>query len=279
MKTIGELLKLSCDFAIQKNPDCLRRDIEELIASRLGLKRLHLYTNFDQPVEEKELPAIREGLKRLIANEPIQYIIGEVEFSGCRMLVNRDVLIPRPETELIVESIVERLKIEDLAGKSLLDLCSGSGYIGIAIKKALPELTVILSDISPAACALAKKNAEFNNVSIELLQGDFLKPMQGRKVDFLVCNPPYISEAEYKVLDASVKNFEPKLALVGGVSGLEFYERLACEAGEIVASTIFLEIGTGQGAHVCALFAKAGYTQITLEKDLSGHDRFITIQK
>lgn len=277
MKTIGELLKLSCEYALSKNPACLRRDVEELIAARLHLKRLDLYVHFEKPVEEKELPAIREGLKRLIANEPIQYVIGEVQFLNCSILVTKDVLIPRPETEMIVESIVKELKGKDLQGKRLLDLCSGSGAIGISIKKALPELDVLLSDISPAACDLAKKSAALNNVSITQLQGDFLRPLQVQHVDYIVCNPPYISQSDYEKLDSSVKDFEPKGALVGGESGLEFYERLAREALMLTPSILFLEIGFDQGESVAALFRKASIGSVTVQKDLQGHDRFIRV--
>ncbi|HXF28847.1 MAG TPA: peptide chain release factor N(5)-glutamine methyltransferase [Chlamydiales bacterium] len=275
MKTVHDLLTLSWEFAKSKNPNVLRRDVEELIAHRLGMKRLDLYVFFDRPIEEKELPAIRDGLKRLIQDEPLEYIVGECTFSGCRIKVTKDVLIPRPETEWLVEKIVTQLK--EVESGTFLDLCCGSGYIGIAVKKKLPQLQVLLSDISPAALAIARENAKVNDVEVSFLEGDLFQPLQKQMVDFLACNPPYISQKEFSQLDPSVAKFEPHMALVSGPTGLEMYERLAREVKQYVKESVFLEIGATQGKAVADLFHAAGYQHVQVCKDLSDHDRYVII--
>lgn len=276
MKTLGEVLKLSIQYLKTKDPAHSRRDVELLFSHIFKIKRLDLYLNFDRPLIESELTSIREGIKRLANHEPIQYIEGRVDFFGCTIKVTRSVLIPRPETELLVDKIVKELQTQEVNGKVLLDLCSGSGCIGIAIKKKLPGLRVLLIDLSKEAIELAKENARENNVSVEYLQGNLFDPLQANKVDFLVCNPPYLSVAEYEKADLSVKNFEPKMALVGGESGLEFYKEIAKRAKEHVTSSIWLEIGATQGIEVQKLFLDEGYQAPLVEKDLAGHDRFLT---
>jgi release factor glutamine methyltransferase len=199
-----------------------------------------------------------------------------VQFYGCAITVGPGVLIPRPETELLVDSIVKELSKQPLAEKKLLDLCCGSGCIAIAIKKALPELEVIASDISKEAVQYTTCNAEHNGVHIKILQGNLLEALH-EKVNFLVCNPPYISEAEFQGLDASVKDFEPYVALVSGPTGLEVYQKIAATSRNYVTEKIWLEIGKDQGQLVKSLFQDAGYMNIHVEKDLSGHDRYIYI--
>ncbi len=272
MKSLGEILKLSCEYLRTKNSIHSRREVEELIAFTLNKKRLDLYMNFDKPLNEEELARIRKNLARLAANEPLQYIEGQVEFFGCTIHVAKGVLIPRPETELLVEHIIKTLKGKSLAGNTLWDICTGSGCIGIALKKALPELTVTLSDISPEALAIAKKNAEANGVDVEIVQGDLFAPFAGKKADVIVSNPPYISEGEYEGLEPHVKNYEPKGALVSGKTGLELLERLIKEAPSHIKAGgyLWLEMGSTQGC----LLSNHG----KVLKDLSGNDRFLEIQ-
>ncbi len=260
MKTIGEVIKLSGDFLKS------RRDAEEIIAHVLQMKRLDLYLQFDKPVIEKELVCIREMLKRCAKHEPLEYVIGEVEFYGCKIRVDRRVLIPRPETEILV------YKIAKIAKKGILwDVCTGSGCIGIALKKANPDLQVTLSDISPEALSVTAENAKLNGVDVRILQGDLLEPFKGQKCDFLVCNPPYITEEEYEQLDPSVKNFEPKLALVGG---LKFYERLkkVLPAHFNLGGCAFFEISAHQAAHLQSLFPMGH-----IDPDWAGHPRYLFV--
>ncbi len=275
MKTLGEVLTLSAQFLKDKNCVRFRRSAEELIGYALKLKRLDLYLQFDRPVLETELESIRQGLKRIVKGEPVEYIIGEVEFYHCVIEVNSNVLIPRPETELLVDQVCKM----NLNGV-VWDLCTGSGYIGIAIKKACPNLHVSLSDISIGALTIARKNVERNNVEVECFQGDLLEPFKGRKADVVVCNPPYVSLQDYLELDGSVKDFEPRLALVGGEDGLEFYRRLKEELPDYLntGAKIFFEIGANQGPAVLALFSTSCWKKTRIEKDWAGHDRFFFLE-
>jgi release factor glutamine methyltransferase len=163
----------------------------------------------------------------------------------------------------------------------LLDLCSGSGCIGIALKKRFPQLKVILSDLSEKALLVAKKNAKRNGVDVEFLQGDFLKPFEGREAHFVVCNPPYLSSEEHLTLSREVKEFEPYSALVSGETGLEFYEALAAHLPVHLhpGARVWLELGFKQGASLNTLFASSSWASVVLEQDWAGHDRFLTASK
>src|SRR5579872_23977 len=162
MKTIGEVIQLSTSFLKGD-----RKTAEMLAGHVLKCKKLDLYLHFDKPVIEEELENLREVLKRVRMGEPVEYVIGEVEFFGCRLKVDPRVLIPRPETEILVEMVSKRAK------KGILwDVCTGSGCIGIALKKKNPELRVVLTDICPKALALAAENARLNQVEVEMIQGD-----------------------------------------------------------------------------------------------------------
>lgn len=269
MKTIGEILKLSGEFLAEKKIPQPRRTAEELIGHVLQLKKMELYLQFDKPIIDQELNVIRELLKRAVKGEPIAYILGEVAFFHCRIRVDERVLIPRPETEILVEKMAGEIK-----QGVLWDLCAGSGCIGIALKKACPALQVTLSDLSPKALALARDNAKMNAVDVRLLEGDLFDPFLGEKADIIVCNPPYISEAEYRTLDPSVKDFEPKMALVAGETGLEFYERLQKELPKYLNPNgkVFFEIGATQGGSLQKLFPQG-----KIYKDWSNLDRFFSI--
>ena len=276
MKTVKEIIGLSTTYLQEKGVKEPRRQAEELLSDQLGVPRLELYVNFDRPLEEKELVVSRERLQRRGKGEPAAYIHGQVEFLGCDLKVTRDVLIPRSETELLADRIVKELKGQDLKGKQLWDVCCGSGCLGVSIKKQLPELEVILSDLSEAALKLVEENAKRNDVEVTLLQGDLLAPFGSEKTDYLVCNPPYVTESEYQELDHEVRDFEPRGALVSGNSGLEFYSRLkdGLPAAMNSGGKAWFELGTGQGSEVKDLFGGAPWSEVRVEQDWSGHDRF-----
>jgi release factor glutamine methyltransferase len=280
MKTLGEVLTLTSDFLKEKKCSRFRRIAEELISHVLQLKRLDLYMQFDRPILETELETMRTLLKRAVKGEPVEYITGQVTFFHCEIALTKDVLIPRPETEILVDQACRALKQTPCLGKVAWDLCTGSGCIGIAVKKACPDLTVCLSDISEAALKVASSNAEQNGVDVELLQGDLLSPFQGRKADVIFCNPPYISSKEYLTLDASVKDFAPQTALVGGEDGLAFYRRLKEELPAYLnpCAKIFFEIGAGQGEALLSLFSGKSWKNLRVEKDWAGHDRFFFLE-
>jgi release factor glutamine methyltransferase len=280
MKSVLDILSLSTDYLKKKGVANPKRQAEDLLCDVLGMDRLGLYVGFDRPLNDSEIVECRQRLARRVQGEPLQYIHGHVSFYGCSLFVTPAVLIPRQETEILVDHVAKFLGKMSLKGKSLWDVCCGSGCIGIALKKRFPELDVTLSDISKEALALAKMNAERNGVTVRFLEGDLLTPFIGEKTDFLISNPPYISESEYATLDREVRDFEPKKALVAGSGGAEFYERFAREMPIHLnpGAYAWFEIGYNQGAFMLGLFEDTSWKDRRLEKDWSGHDRFFFLE-
>ncbi|MDE3056094.1 MAG: peptide chain release factor N(5)-glutamine methyltransferase [Verrucomicrobiota bacterium] len=210
-----------------------------------------------------------DAVRRHGEGEPWEYILGEITFYGTPLRVDRRALIPRVETELLVDRIVQKRP----EGK-IWDLCTGSGCIGISLQKALPETEVILSDLSEEALSLAKENCVLNGIETSLRLGDLFAPFQGEKTDLIVCNPPYVSRKEYVELERSVRDFEPEMALVAEEEGLLFYRRIAREAPDFLlpGGELFLEIGHGQAKDIVAIFGPPWKEQ-EIFFDLSGKER------
>jgi len=270
MKTVSEVLDISVKFLSDKEVKSPRRLVEELLSHVLKLPRLEIYMQFDRPLQEDELGRLREYVKQAATKMPWQYIVGKVKFMGCIIEVSPDVLIPRQETEILGEMIVKEMG----DGPTVVwDICCGSGCLGIGIKKRRPDCTVVLSDVSEKAVAMARRNG-----GDDVRQGDLFEPFVGSKADVIVCNPPYVSEAEYAGLEDEVRVWEPKMALVGEKSGFEFYERLA---GEVLGylhpgGKVYLEIGRGMGSRVREIFSGCG--EVEVMKDFAGHDRFVVVR-
>lgn len=256
------------------------KDLVEIICFVLGTCREDFYFSFDQLVSKEHAEKVYLCCKRREEGEPLAYILGYVDFYDCKIKVTPDVLIPRVETELLVEKVLE--KIANKSSAVILDLCSGSGCIGIALKKNLQHSTVYLSDISNKALNVARENAQVNNVSLFFLEGDFLEPFKQEKVlsDVIVCNPPYISNKEYEELDFSVRGYEPKIALTDEEQGFSFYQRLARDASLVLkkGGFIALEIGASQKEEVKKIFSCSCFKSFLCEKDYAGHDRFIFLE-
>lgn len=280
MKSLLEVLNLTTDYLKQRRISSARRQAEDLIAGALNLDRLQIYVNYDRPLSEDELQRCRSYLIRRAKREPLQYILGEVEFYDCTLSVTPDVLIPRQETEILVDKIAKDLQTIDLEGKVLWDVCCGSGCIGIALKKKFPALRVLMSDLSPKALAIAESNAKRNDADVALMEGDLLAASRGEPVDFLVCNPPYVREDEFPDLDPEVKDHEPRLALVPGPTGLECYARIARDLKAVLkaGARCWFELGTGQGEEIQALFMPLFPKKYAVEKDWAGHDRFFFLE-
>lgn len=280
MQSIIDILTLSTQYLKEKGVANSRRQAEDLLCDVLKMDRLKLYLDFERPLNQEELTLCRERLSRRARGEPLQYIKGQVEFYDCLIHVNPDVLIPRQETEILVDKIVQYLNQQELKGKVLWDVCCGSGCIGIAIKKRFPELKVVLSDISKEALQIAALNAKQNEVAVELIEGDLLQPFKAKKANYVICNPPYVTESEYITLDREVRCYEPRLALVGGATGLEFYKRLADELPACLypSAATWLEMGYQQGEAIKALFQGKEWKKSHVEKDWSGHDRFFFLE-
>lgn len=268
MKTLFEIIQHAEQFLAKRGIERPRREAEEVIADVLGVRRIDLYMQFDHPLSESELSKLRSPILRRAQHEPAAYIAGTVQFAGLTLRVTPDVLIPRPETEILVEKIAETLDQQELEGKVLWDMCCGSGCIGHALKKKFPALTVVLSDLSERALAVARQNGK----DVLFKHGDLFTPFQGETCDFFICNPPYVTEEEYVHLTPEVKA-EPKMALIGGLS---FYKRIATQLPSYMnpGGMAWLEMGSGQGEDIKKIFNNRG----CVEEDWAGHDRFFFLE-
>ena len=259
------------------HPERARRDAETLLLHLIQRDRAFLAAN---PVSELSAEgAVRYYalIERRLGGEPIQYITGETEFYGLPFHVDRNVLIPRPETEHLVERVLslaagfERLRIVDVG--------TGSGAIAIALAHKLPGAQVTAVDVSQAALAVARGNAERNHVGdrVRFLEGDLLGPIAGEQFDFVVSNPPYVAESDRDSLSVEVRDYEPSVALFAG-SGLEIYRRLIPAARAVLAGGGFLalEIGYGQDAAIAGLLADCEFEEIEFTADLQGIPRVVT---
>lgn len=251
-----------------------------LLSYVLKIKKNDLYLYFDKIVLKEEETIFKALIQRRAKNEPLEYIIGKVDFYGCTLFVDRNVLIPRVETEILVDLIAKKLRQENLKNKILFDVCTGSGAIGIALKKKFPSLKVFVSDISEEALKVAKKNAKTNGVNIFFKRGDLLAAFRNLKADFIVSNPPYVSEKEFEGLDEDVKNFEPKISLIAKDEGLEFYKKIEKEIFNFSKpkAKLFFEIGYKQKRQVLKIFSSKKYVLKEVIKDFSKKDRFFFVE-
>lgn len=281
MITVKEILERTIVFFREKGIPSAKKEAGIVLADVLGLTSLDLYLMHDRPLNEEEVQQCREAVLRRAKGEPNQYIRGLVDFYGCQFVVDQRVLIPRMETEILVDKIVKEIEQEEYQGKELWDICTGSGCMGISIKKKLPELQVTLSDLSEDAVAVANENAERNGVEVNILQGDLLEPFKGKRADYVVSNPPYVRDDEYEVLPREVKEFEPKMALVSGDLGLDFYRKFNEELPDYLnpEAQVWMEIGFTQGKSVVEIFSGENWQYAQFEKDWGQQDRFFYVQK
>jgi release factor glutamine methyltransferase len=252
-----------------------RLEAQVLLAYVLKCSRTQLYVNFDKPLGEPELASYRELIRRRLAGESVAYLVGEHEFWGLPFFVDENVLVPRPDTETVIE-VARTLRADRKASCRVLDLCTGSGAIAVALAKELPAARIIATDVSPAAVAIAKRNAERNGFAdrIEVREGDLWQPVAGETFDLIASNPPYIASAVIPTLSAEVKG-EPVLALDGGTDGMAFYDRI-CVAARIhlePGGALVVEHGYDQAESVRARFEAAGLTKVTLVHDLGKNPR------
>lgn len=252
-------------------------DIDEVLACHFSCDKSDLVTLSDSALQEK-LPKILSDLDKMKQGTPLAQVLGQVSFYGYKFSVNNHVLIPRQETELLVDRVIKRFSALDR--QVIFDLCSGSGVIGISLQKAFPDSTVYLVDISPKANQLAQRNSENLKVSPKILEGNLLEPCHGLKANLVVCNPPYISKGEYGALERDVKDFEPKIALTDNSDGLEFYRRLSVDLPKYCQSkaAIALEFGYRQKVDLLKIFSRKPFINLQFEKDYAGHDRFLFLE-
>jgi release factor glutamine methyltransferase len=249
-----------------------RLDAEVLLAHVLERDRVALYTHFDQPLDASELARYRALIKRRLGGEPVAYLIGKREFRSLELSVDERVLIPRPETETVVEAALARLP---KAGR-LVDVGTGSGAIALAIKAARPDVRVLAIDLSPAAADVARANVSRLGLEVEVRVGDLLAQADG-SFDVIVSNPPYIPSGELAALPPEVQR-EPRQALDGGPSGLEVVANLVTQARDRLppGGALVVEVGAGQAAKVAHLFVAAGLREVSTLRDLAGVERVVT---
>lgn len=283
--TLIELLNTTADFLSEKEFQDARLNAERLLGHALGLSRLELYTHFDRPLHTDEIATCRALLKRRLTHEPLQYIIGETEFYSLPFKVSRDVLIPRPETEALVENVIEHCSIHYNEQDELyiLDVGTGSGNIAIALMKNIKNTILMGVDISPAALKIAYGNAQAHEVDIKFKEMDALRlwpPEYLNTFDIVVANPPYVAYSEYENLQPEIKNYEPKISLLGGNDGLEFYRKFANILPTLLKAKgyAFFEIGERQAASVKNIYADIGFSGIQIYNDLAGKNRVIKMQ-
>ena len=293
--TIQKLLNWITKHFADKDIDSPRLSAELLLSGVLVMKRIELYTQFDKPVVKQQLDSLHDLVKRAGQNEPIAYLVGKTEFYSLEINVTPDCMVPRPETELLVERAIEFLRTRP-GTQFVCDLCTGSGCIAVAIGRNYPDARIIATDICDAALAVAAGNVEKHQLKerITLLCGDLFDPIisgldvnklvpdSDRGFDLIVCNPPYVSTDEYEKLDRNVKDYEPKIALFAGVDGLDIYRRIIERADEFLKpdTALMLEIGYAQGQAVRQLLEQTGaFAEIKIEKDLHNNDRIATAKK
>ena len=252
-----------------------RLEAQLLLAHVLGCSRMQLYTGFDKPLAEPELASYRALIKRRLGGEPVAYLLGEQEFWSLPFYVDAQVLVPRPDTETVIE-VARALRPDPAAPCRVLDLCTGSGAIAVSLAKELPGAHVIATEVSPEAAAIARRNAERNGVAdrVEIRVGDLFEPVAGERFDLIAANPPYIATAVIATLAPEVRR-EPLLALDGGPDGLRFYDRI-CAAARLhllPGGAIVLEHGYDQADPVRARLEAAGFAGVTLVRDLGKNPR------
>lgn len=279
MLNVIESLKLSTEYLEKKGIESARLNAELLLSEILNCKRLDLYLKFDQPLKENEVDRYREWISRRGKFEPLQYIIGKVEFYGLQFKVTRDVLIPRSETEILVEEVINFYKGK--SGLKILDIGTGSGNIPIALVKNLANAEITTVDISAKALEIAKENALLNGVESEvkfiLSDVNHLKIETGL-FDIVISNPPYISAEEYPTLQKEIIDYEPSIALTDANDGFDFYRAIAEKSKSFLkkGGKLFLEIGKGQFEDVEKILSKNDFHNIEIIKDYQQIERVIS---
>lgn len=277
--TVLEVIQRSAEFLAKKGVESPRLQVELLLAHLLEMPRMKLYLNFERVLVESELEKLREFVKRRGNREPLQHIIGTANFCGLEFIVNRHVLIPRPETEILAERAWKFLC--NLGGQpSALDFGTGSGCLAIMLARKYPTAEVHAVDISSEALAVARENATRHKVveRIKFHDGDgFGAIADQKKFNLIVANPPYIPSAEIPTLEPEVRDHDPKLALDGGADGLEFYKMLAEKSQARLASEgrLMMEFGEGQAQLIREIFEKQKWIVEAVERDYTQRERFL----
>ena len=286
--TIGKLVQWTQGYFSRKGIESPRLDAEILLAHTLGLKRIELYTNYDRPVPEENRAKFRNLVERRAERCPTAYITGGREFMSLEFRVTPDVLVPRPETEFVVESVLELVPGRESADLLIADIGTGSGCICVSLATRLAKSRFLATDVSEKALAVARDNAGRHGVAerITFLRGDMLEPLAGGefrgKINFLLSNPPYVSDEEWRTLMPEVRDYEPKEALLAGGDFLKYYRSLAAGGAEILApgGRAIVEVGRDRAESVKKIFEEnPAFCGTKLVKDYQGIDRIVIAAK
>ena len=277
---IIDLINWGGKYLKEKSIENSKIEIELFLQHLLKCKRIDLYLQFETIVKPESLAILRKWITRRINNEPIQYILGSSEFYGRSFIVNKNVLIPRPETEILIDISIEELK--NVNSPLILDVGTGSGCIAITIALEIPSSTIIAIDIDERAISVAKNNIEKHEVkNIEFVLTDIFHEKINKKADMLISNPPYIAKKEVSGLMKEVKDYEPLVALTDNNDGLKFYRRFAEIIPRILKDngTAIMEVGTGDHPdRVEEIFREYGFNDIRTELDLNKDKRALVIK-
>ena len=281
--TIRSLLVWTAEFFQERSIESPRLDAEVLLAAALGKDRMYLYVHFDEPMEPAELALFRSYVKERGAHVSLAYVLGTREFMGLDFRVTRDTLIPRPDTEILVQFAVDFLRMRAREGAddlSLADIGTGTGAIALSVLHYTQNTRADAVDISEAAAETARENAAQLGLTerVEVHVGDLTAPLAGRAYDVILSNPPYIPSADIAALMPEVRCYEPHLALDGGADGLIFYRRIMAEAPALLKAggAVAVEVGAGEAADVAALAAAhPRIVRTEIQKDLGGIERVV----
>lgn len=275
---IIEIIKWGEEYFKLKGFENPKQEIEWLLCDLLQLKRIDLYLKFEDIINKSKLKKLKSWIKRRIQREPLQYITGKVEFYGLKFISTPQALIPRPETERLVDITLNSLK--KIPEPKILEIGTGSGCVSIAVSNKKPRANILSLDISKNALELAEINAKSNNCkNINFLEMDFLNEIPDGRFDILISNPPYIPQKEIENIMPEVKDYEPRIALTDFEEGLNFYYRIAKVGRTLIPNgIIILEVGLGNHPQkVFSLFKEAGFDQLELIKDYNNNERILKI--
>ncbi len=280
MLTVLEILKKTTEFFAGKGIGSPRLNAELLVGHALGLKRMQLYLQFERPLEERELELIRPLVRRRGRHEPLQYIVGETDFRGLSIKVDPRVLIPRPETEQLVELAIQSLATPPSA---VLDLGTGSGAIALALAQHFPSARVTATDRDSSALALARENAVRTGLDnrISFTEANWFEGLAPATFDLIISNPPYLSADELKLIPEEVRAFEPGHALVAADNGLADFVRIIAAAPPFLANDGLFVLETGEEQHerIFAELRAAGFASMEGRQDLAGRSRFVVARR
>ncbi len=276
--TVGSLVKWATDDFQARGIESPRLDAELIVAHALAITRTQVIIDAQRPLADVELAKLRALVKRRRAREPMAYLLGQREFYGRVFKVDKRVLVPRPDTETLVDVALERTRACSMSMR-LLDLCTGSGCVAITLARERPTSRVTATDVSADALEVARANAQrLGAYNVAFVEGDLYAPVAGARFDVITANAPYIATSEIATLMPDVRDFEPRLALDGGTDGLDLVRRIVADASSVLVpgGVLALEVGAGEAAAVAALLSEHGFASVDVRRDYGKIERVVS---